>query len=507
MQEALAAYRNVLAADPACADALHLAGLVVCQLGDLESGIALVRRAIELNPSSLTYYGNLANLLEKAGRLPEAIASLEHTSRVPGATPAVNVRLSELHLRLAEQTFGARQFREAEASCRRALELLPDNADARIRLAAALTAQDNFADALEQLERAAGEAPQDPSVHSLRGVALLSTGELTQAVAAFRRAVRLQPDFAPAHYNLGVARLLLGQLRAGWREYETRGANTSFQGRRGETSQPVWRGQRLHGKRILLQAEQGYGDAMQFVRYAPFVAARGGQVILECLPALRGLLSTVQGVSEIVTTEEPLPPFDLRAPLMSLPRLFDTRLGTIPARVPYLTANSARTRHWRRKLGSYSGVRVALAWRGNAANVHNARRSLTTDLLAELANLANVHFFLLERREPGESPISIPPGLALTNLEPELTDFAETAAIVECMDLTISVDTALAHLAGALGRPVWLLLPNVPDWRWLLDRADSPWYPTARLFRQPERDAWSPVLAQVRAALHTMAQG
>ena len=405
---------------------------------------------------------------------------------------------------MAERLFTARRFAEAETACRSALDFLPDSAELRVRLAATLNAQDRQAAALEQLDRATAVLAHDPSLHNQRGVALLSMGQVQQAASAFSDALRLQPDFAPARYNLGLAQLLLGDLQAGWRNYEARGADALFQARRGATPQPVWDGEPLHGRRVLLQAEQGYGDAIQFVRYAPLVAARGGDVVLECRPALKPLLQDATGVSQVVTTDEPLPPFDVRAPLLSLPRLFGASLASIPADVPYLKTDPGRVAGWQGKLASVHGHKVAFSWRGSPSNVHDQRRSLPAELLSGLAGLPHIHFFLVERREVGEAPPAFPPGLDVTDLDTELGDFAESAAAIECMDLTISVDTALAHLAGALGQPVWLLLPSVPDWRWLLDRSDSPWYPTARLFRQPEPGAWRAVLRQVRAALNRL---
>jgi hypothetical protein len=357
------------------------------------------------------------------------------------------------------------------------------------------------------LAQAVKEAPADPSACSLRAVALLSLGQTEEAVATLRHAVRLEPTFAPAHYNLGVALLLKGSLRQGWREYEARAANELFLARRGDVGRPVWTGRPLRGKRILIQAEQGLGDAIQFIRYVPLVAARQGQVIVECLPALRRVFEPMRGVSALVTTNDPLPEFDVRVPLLSLPRMFRTTLDTVPAEVPYLTAGARRTAAWRRRLAGYSGLKVAFTERGSPANPHDARRSLPLAMFKELLDVPGVHWFLLQKREPGAAPPALPSKLDVTDLEPLLTDFADTGAAIECMDLTISVDTALAHLAGALGRPVWLLLPFVPDWRWLLERSDSPWYPTARLFRQRQRGDWGSVLREVRIALEALVRG
>jgi hypothetical protein len=246
-------------------------------------------------------------------------------------------------------------------------------------------------------------------------------------------------------------------------------------------SQPQWQGEPLEGARILLCAEQGLGDTMQFVRYAPLVAARGGEVVLEVQPGLHRLLSRFEGAHEIVSRGRPLPEFRWQCPLLSLPRIFHTDIATIPAAVPYLHANAADVRAWSRRLRR-EGLRIGLAWSGNPDHSRNRQRSIPLAQLAPLLQLQGATFYSLQKGSPTAQLRDLPATAKLIDLDAEQRDFADTAAIMSNLDLVISVDTAMAHLAGALGKPVWILLRYVPDWRWLLNREDSPWYPTARLF-------------------------
>jgi hypothetical protein len=256
----------------------------------------------------------------------------------------------------------------------------------------------------------------------------------------------------------------------------------------------------------LLSGEQGLGDALQFVRYAPMVAARGGHVMLQVKAPLRRLLATVPGVQSVVTVDEPPPAFDFHCPMLSLPLAFGTDLATIPASVPYLFADSVATEAWRRRIGT-DGIRIGLVWAGWSGHNRNHRRSLSLASLAPLASVKGLRFFSLQKGPPSGELAGRAAALDIVDMAPELDDLADTAAAIAALDLVISVDTSVAHLAGALGKPVWILLPYAPDFRWLLDREDSPWYPTARLFRQPVADTWVPVIARLTGDLHRLAEG
>jgi hypothetical protein len=292
---------------------------------------------------------------------------------------------------------------------------------------------------------------------------------------------------------------LQGNFREGWEEYEARWDTESFGAVKRSFSQPLWRGEPLAGESILLHAEQGFGDTMQFVRYVPLVASRGGQVVLEIQPRLRRLLGNLPGAAKVIVRGEELPEFSWHCPLLSLPLAFDTRLANIPAKVPYLYPGEMEVQKWSRRLQG-DGLRVGLAWAGNPNHVREGERSIPLEQLAPLMQVAGTTFYSLQKG-PATAQIHKLPGIRLIDLDSQQNDFADTAAIIANLDLVITVDTAVAHLAGAMGKPVWVLLHHVPDWRWLLHRDDSPWYPAARLFRQTIAKDWTSVIGRVRMEL------
>jgi hypothetical protein len=334
-------------------------------------------------------------------------------------------------------------------------------------------------------------------------------GRYEEAMPCLERAIGLRPDLAIIHWNRAIALLLEGRLTEGWAEAEWRFAYTPALRR--DFPQPAWDGRSdLAGRTILLHAEQGLGDAIQFCRYAPMVAARGGgdRVVLECQPELAALLTTAPGVAQVVRRGDPLPPFELHCPLLSLPHRFGTTLATIPAAVPYLTPDPDKVRAWQSRLAADGpGRKVGLAWAGSPGHANDRQRSCRLSDFAPLANVPGVTFYSLQLGPTGEQATNPPPGLRLLDPTADLRNFADTAALVANLDLVISVDTAVVHLAGALAKPTWVLLPFNPDWRWLRDREDSPWYPTMRLFRQSERGNWKSTIERVASELRELQRG
>jgi hypothetical protein len=325
-------------------------------------------------------------------------------------------------------------------------------------------------------------------------------GEPDTAIVEFRHALEHDCGNAEAHWNLSLALLQTGCLQEGWTEYEWR--FRQWPGLARDFAAPLWDGGPLNGRRILLHAEQGIGDTLQFVRYADFAKRQGGWVVVECHPALVPLLRRMANVDEVVARDAGLPPFDCHAPLMSLPRIAGTKLDTIPGDVPYIAADDATVESWRTRVrGHGDGPCVGLAWAGNSRQRNDAKRSLGAGELALLDGLSGIQFFSLQKDErvPVEElrPAMIP-------LAREFRDFQDTAAAMAHLDLIVTVDTAVAHLAGALGRPVWTILPHAADWRWLQGREDSPWYPSMRLFRQVEAGEWGPVMRRVRNQLQAL---
>jgi hypothetical protein len=342
------------------------------------------------------------------------------------------------------------------------------------------------------------------------GAALHDIRRTGEAEASYREALRLKQDFADAHVNLGYALLLAGRYEEGWREHEWRWRGRHLRaGARGFTA-PLWCGDPIGTRTLLLHSEQGLGDTLQFCRYAALIEP-GARVVLEVPPPLTRLMASLPGDALIVAHGEPLPAFDLHCPLLSLPLAFGTTLEKIPAGVPYLAADLGAAAEWRRWLAALPGLRVGLVWAGGARRESpdlaavDARRSMSLATMAPLGEIDGVSFVSLQKGPPALQATSPPTGLSLVDPTSHLEDFADTAALVDGLDLVISVDTSVAHLAGAMGKPVWLLNRFDTCWRWLQDRDDSPWYPTLRQFRQREPGDWKAVMLAVRAALEVEA--
>jgi tetratricopeptide (TPR) repeat protein len=337
--------------------------------------------------------------------------------------------------------------------------------------------------------------------HCNLGNTLLDKKQPKEAIAAFLRCIAINPTVPEAHYNYSLALLTLGDFQQGWEEYEYRLKCKGLFLRR-DFTQPQWDGSPLEARTILLYAEQGVGDALQFIRYLPLVEQRGGRIIVECQAELQRLFQTTAERCQIVADGQPLPAFDLHCSLLSLPRVFQTTLANLPQTVPYLQADAEETRKWQHRLADDSPiVKVGLAWAGNPDHKNDRNRSMKLARLAPLGQAPGVRFFSLQKGATAAQAKTPPPGMDLVDWTEELKDFADTAALIANLDLVIAVDTAVVHLAGAMGKPVWTLLPFVPDWRWLLEREDSPWYPTMRLFRQNSWGDWDSVITRVADAL------
>jgi len=382
---------------------------------------------------------------------------------------------------------------------RRAINLNPHSAEAYYYLGVALIDVGELNDAIAALGRSVALQPDSAAAQSNLGVALYETARFEQAIAAYRRSIQLGPDSASAHWNLAIALLILGRLPEGWDEFEWRLKFPELALSRDFPS-PQWTGEELSNKTLLLYTEGGFGDAIQFVRYVPRLRGRAKTVILECQPTLAKLFSDLPGVDRVVQLGQSLPEFDYHIPLQSLPRLFKTDLTNIPSNVPYLNVAPDDRSRWSTRIPSDGRLKVGLVWAGSPRpKITDDIRTRGLDVFAPLGRVPNVHLFSLQKGP--ESTLARPPGLELTDFTAELNDFTDTAGLIANLDLVISVDTSVAHLAGALAKPVWVLIPFIPDFRWLIGRTDSPWYPTMRLFRQKRRDDWESVIADVTTAL------
>jgi Flp pilus assembly protein TadD len=518
---ALHAFHRATRLKPSLAEAYAGHAAVLSELGRPEDGLAVWRAAAAARPDHAETRNGLGNALHMLERGAEAQAAYR-------AALALDPCFAHAYANLATVLRGGGAADRAALLQRRALRLQPGFAAAFSGLGLALAALDRPAEAADLQARAIALQPDFAGAQSNRGSAVLALNRVEEAVAAYGRAVRLDPALPDPHRNLGIARLLQGRLAEAWPEYEWRLRCTDSP-TPVALPRPRWDGGPLDGRVILLYAEQGLGDVLQFVRYVPLVAARGGRVML-CAPrSLERLFAGsgrgLEGVERFVAAGTPLSGFDVHTPLLSLPLAFATTLETIPAAVPYLHADPALVAAWGRRLDAALSMsdgpmsdgpmsdgpmadgapgtvrRVGVVWAGSPGHGNDRNRSLPLAALAPLARLPGVRLVSLQQGPPLAQLADLPAGM--TVLDPAadggaaVADFADTAAIIANLDLVVTVDTSVAHLAGALGRPVWVLLPFAPDWRWLLGRDDSPWYPTMRLFRQPAPGRWDPVLAQV----------
>ena len=478
--EAEKIYRELLDENPENPDALHLLGMLANDTGQPEAARGLIGRAIHLRPEISYYHSNLGNVFQRLERFEDAEKCYREALRLDPALP-------EAHNNLGNALSALNRFPEAIGSFLEAVKRKPDYHQAFGNLACLLFRQEHWAEAAACYQEARRLAPGcRPYAEGLAGVLakwgeeFQEQGDHARAIACYGQAAALAPDDPGLHLSLADSLLSTGQFQSGWAEYEWRWRvkdypTVSFR-------QPVWDGAPLAGKRILLWAEQGLGDTIQFVRFAGAVKGAGGRVLFECQPPLERLLGACPGIDELIPFGSPLPDFDVHAPLQSLPRILGTTLETIPAPVPYLSADTGLVRAWETRLAAGRGCRVGLAWAGSPLNRYDPRRSIPKERFEPFRHIPGVECFSLQQEDvPG--------------------DFAEAAALIANLDLVISVDTAAAHLAGALGKPVWTLLPFAADYRWLLQRADSPWYPTMRLYRQPAPGDWDAVLTGVIQAL------
>jgi Flp pilus assembly protein TadD len=492
--EAERIYRQLLAQQPKHPEALHMLGLLAGQLGRNDLAVDLLREAIGLNPGNAEAHNNLWVILRRTGRLDEAIIGCRRSI-------ALNPSLSETHNNLGLAMRDKGQFDEATAAFGRAIALRPNNAEAYCNLGVTLRKGGRLDEAITVLGHAIAINPNLPEAHNQLGNVYFETGQINEAMAVYRRAIALNPDHAEAHTNLALTLLARGDFQEGWQEYEWRGRCKDFLSPARNYPQAQWDGRPLQDRILLLQVEQGLGDVIQFLRYVPLVRRRGVRVILECQAELRRLLEIAGCDCQLALRGEPVPDFDVHCPLLTLPRIFGANLSNIPNTVPYLRADARDSERWRRRLaGEGQFAKVGLRWAANPAH-GSPHRSMKLATLAPLGGVIGVKFFSLQKGAAADEAQTPPPGLQLIDWTEELTDFADTAALVANLDLVISVDTSVGHLAGAMGKQVWSMLPFVADWRWLLGRDDSPWYPTMRLFRQSRRGDWGEVIAQVAEAL------
>ncbi|PIT03740.1 hypothetical protein TSA1_25460 [Bradyrhizobium nitroreducens] len=498
LDDAEVAYRHALEVEPDDPGLLCNLGAALYRRGALEDAISSYRRAIALAPEHGPAQRLLGLVLHEAGHLGEAA---EIYRRSLARDPSDHVIASNLGACLSE--LGA--LEEAISACEHALRLNPGHAAAWTNLGIILEKQERGDDAVAAHRRAVAADPAHAKGHANLAVALRNAGDIDEALAVSHRAVALDPGQPLAQYNHAHFLLMNGDFAGGFEAYRWRRKCKTLSDGDPSFTEPEWHGEPLNGRTLLLFAEYGLGDALHFVRYVPMVAARGGKIVLQVQPALAQLLRQLPDVN-VVARGEPLPPFDLQAPLMNLPRIFGTTLATVPADVPYLHPDPAKLSRWRAALADVTALKVGVVWAGNARHKGDRQRSLSAEAVLPRLVMPGVQLYSLQKEpRPQDAPVLAALGGDVIDLAPALGDFTDTAAAVAALDLVIAVDTSVAHLAGALARPVWMLTPYALDWRWLREREDSPWYPTMRLFRQRAPREWEDPLMRLSAALAVLA--
>jgi tetratricopeptide (TPR) repeat protein len=488
--EAEALLSRAIAVDPNHAIAHSNLGNLLLGLGRAEEALKNFDRALEINPCDADTLYNRGSILGGMERYEEALASCDRALAIkPDFAEALNVRGNALGC--------LKRPMEALESFGCALKIKPDYAEALNNRGVVLRALNRLEEALESYNHALKVAPDFADATYNRGMVLSELARTEEAVVAYEQALKIKPNYVEAHWNLSLCHLQLGNFKQGWEGYEWRWHEKQLKESKRDFLQPLWLGKEsLRGKTILLHGEAGLGDTIQFCRYAKHVAALGGTVLLQVQPPLLPLLVNLEGVRLILPKGATLPAFDYHCPLLSLPLAFQTALDDIPADIPYVYSDATRRAAWQNKLGRKTKPRVGLAWSGNPNHHNDGNRSLA--LMKILPLLQEEFDWISLQQEIRSIDVDL---MALRrdirHYGAQLQNFSDTAALVSLMDLVVSVDTSVAHLAGAMGKDVWILLPFNPDWRWLLGRDDNPWYPTVRLFRQPKIGDWESVIVMV----------
>ena len=497
LDDALASYNEAIRIKPNYAEAFSNRGITLKALNRLDEALASYNDAIRIKPNYAEALSNRGNLLKELGRLDESLGSYEEAIRLkPDYAEAINNRGIALK--------ALKRLDVALASFQKAIRMKPNYAEALYNQGNVLHELKRLDEAKASYEEAIRIKPDYVEAFSNRGVSLHELNRLDEAIASYEDAIRIRPDYPDAYWNKSHSLLLRGQFMEGWSLYEWR----LIIGDSNDTYCPgqglPWRGEKeIFGKRLLIHSEQGLGDSLQFVRYLPMVVDLGAEVSFLVEKPLLSLFKSMNLPVTLVAKGDALPSFDAYCPLMSLPYVFKTTLETIPAAVPYLFADERKIAQFQQKLGLKKRLRGGLVWSGSSTHKNDVNRSIPLDLLLSLLDLP-IEWHSLHKEYRSSDEALLNQELEIKRHEVELADYSDTAALIACLDIVISVDTSVAHLAGAMGKEVWVLLPYVPDFRWLMDRDDSPWYPTARLLRQDERRDWATVVSRMKELLNLL---
>jgi tetratricopeptide (TPR) repeat protein len=488
--------RKILKKQPDNINALHYLGVIYHQLGDIDSAIQCIIRLLEVDPSFAEAYNNLGNIYQDNKQLDNAISCYQKALQI-------NPSLAQAYFNLGIVLQDTGRLDEAISSYEKALNLNYYTFGIHNNLGLALHDQERSSEAIQFFQKSIQLNPYFADAYYNLGNALASLNQTDEAISFYQKALQLNPDYVEAHWNLALASLLSGDFQQGLKEYEWRWKLKGHY--QYHFAQPLWDGSDIGGKTILLHAEQGFGDTIQFIRYASLLADQGANVIVQCQNELTPLFTYTKGIQQVISFGEAIPLFDIHCPLASLPLLFETSIKTIPSYIPYLFPDPEVLSKWKNKLeDNKTNLKIGLVWSGNPKHKNDLKRSCSLETFSSLAHLDKITLYSLQKGDAAKELLFSPKGMRIVNHTDAINDFLDTAGHIDTLDLVISVDTSVAHLAGALGKPVWILLPYNPDWRWLLNCEDSPWYPTMRLFRQPNPGDWESVMIKVANELTTL---
>ncbi len=493
--EAEEALQKLLVNQPSNATVHFHLGILAGQQQKHEVAWQHYKRAVELDPKNADAWNNFGSTMFHLKKHDEAIANYKQALEI-------NFHHVDALFNLGSIYVNRKNWTEAERTLLKAIVLRPTHFAAFNSLGIVYGNLKRFDEASVIYRKAIEINPKFADAWSNLGVAMNELGRYEEAAAAFRKAIENDSQHADAHLNLGLTLLLLGEWSEAWREYAWRLKTRHLPMESLKLPGAHWTGEPLGGRTVLVHGEQGMGDLIQFARYAPLIVERGGKVILVAHPPLKSILKTIPGVSAVVVKGEQTPPYSCRTWVMNLPGIFDTRPNTIPDQVPYLFAEPAKVEDWAKRLPPKQGkLRIGLVWGGNPANKTNHKRSISLSDFVPLAKIPNLQVVSLQKGAAASQAVTPPSGVDWIDLTSQINDFVDTAALIMNLDLVVTVDTSVAHLAGALGKPVWTLITSVPDWRWLRTGDRTAWYPTMRLFRQPAAGDWASVVDQVVEAL------
>ncbi|MBF0329839.1 MAG: glycosyltransferase family protein [Nitrospirae bacterium] len=480
---------------PDDADILHLCGVIESENRDYQNAIISIKKALIINPNMPSAYNNLGVALSESGQLDDAIEAYSKAVSLMGEyAPAYD------NLGLALKRNG--KLSQAIECFKKAISIDPSYAKAWYHLGNSLYEIGDMDSAEKHLVRATELAPLFADAYGNLGSVYNEKKELSKAIKCYREAIRIKPDHANAHWNLSLALLLSGEFEEGWKEYEWRFALKDSEKR--IFSKPKWDcSSQITGKSLLIHTEQGFGDAIQFIRFAPMIKKMDAKIILECQKELTRLFSKVEGVDTVIPEGEKLPEFDLHYPLLSLPLALGITSTNIP-NLPYISPDENEANKWGELLGTLKTLKIGLVWAGKPNHFRDRLRSVPASVFAPLLEVAGARFYSLQKQNHEYAKTEEIESWGIIDFTDKFYDFADTAAFISKLDLVVTVDSAIAHLAGAMGKLVWVMIPFVPDWRWLKKETNSRWYPTMKLFRQEEPGKWEPVVMSLRENLVEM---